>query len=105
MGVTSLTRGRRGWVYAAIVGVGLLLGLCAGLVTYWSLGAERIRQYSVDVAVQEDGTALVRETINYDFGSNQKHGIFRDFPGYEFAGFQAGDDVVSDVRVWSASAP
>jgi uncharacterized membrane protein YgcG len=105
MGVTSLTRGRRGWVYAAIVGVGLLLGLCAGLVTYWSLGAERIRQYSVDVAVQEDGTALVRETIDYDFGSNQKHGIFRDFPGYEFAGFQAGDDVVSDVRVWSASAP
>lgn len=101
MRVTSFTRKRRRSGYAGIVAVGLLLGLCAGFVTLWNLGSERIAHYAVDVAVQADGTALVRETIDYDFGREEKHGIFRDFPGYRFD----GDQRVSDVRVWSASAP
>lgn len=48
--------------------------------------------------------ALVRETIDYDFGNNDRHGILRNFPGY---GIEGGDEqeVVSDVRVRSASAP
>lgn len=101
MRLTSFTRRRRVALFLAIAGIGVFLALGAGFLTYWGLGAERIQQYSVDVAVQEDGTALVRETIDYDFGNNEKHGIFRDFPGYALA----GDELVSDVRVWSASAP
>lgn len=38
---------------------------------------ERITQYHVDLTVHRDGTAHVREIIEYDFGSNDKHGIER----------------------------
>jgi uncharacterized membrane protein YgcG len=99
--VTSFTRKRRGATIGSIVFVGLLLAVAAGFIAYWGLGSERIRHYDVDIAVQEDGTALVRETIDYDFGNNDRHGIFRNFPGYALE----GDQRVSDVRVRSASAP
>jgi uncharacterized membrane protein YgcG len=102
--VTSFTKRRRSVAIGATAGIGLVLGLVAGFATYFGLSSERIRHYSVDVAVQADGSALVRETIDYDFGNNGRHGILRDFPGY---GIPGGDeqDVVSDVRVRSASAP
>jgi len=99
--VTSFTRKRRGATFGSIVFVGLLLAVATGFVTFWGLGTERVRHYSVDIAVQEDGTALVRETIDYDFGNNDRHGVFRNFPGYGLD----GDQRVSDVRVRSASAP
>jgi uncharacterized membrane protein YgcG len=102
--VTSFTKHRRAATFGALAVLGLVLGLGAGFATYFGLGSERIRHYTVDVAVQEDGTALVRETIDYDFGNNDRHGILRNFPGY---GVQGGDEeeVVSDVDVRSASAP
>ncbi len=99
--VTPFTRKRRGVTFGSIAFVGVLLALAAGFVTYWGLGSERVRHYAVDIAVQEDGTALVRETIDYDFGNNDRHGVFRNFPGYDLD----GDQRVSDVRVRSASAP
>jgi uncharacterized membrane protein YgcG len=98
---TPFTAKRRAATVGRIAVVGLLLALCAGALTYFGLDDERIRGYQVDVAVQADGTALVRETIDYDFGTNSRHGIFRDFPGYRLDGEQR----VSDVRVRSASAP
>jgi hypothetical protein len=33
-----------------------------------------------DVAIQDDGHLEITEVIAYDFGSNEKHGIFRDIP-------------------------
>ena len=32
------------------------------------------------LTVQRDGTLGVSETIAYDFGPNERHGIFRDIP-------------------------
>lgn len=41
---------------------------------------ERIVSYDVGITIRPDGTVGVRETIEYDFGGNARHGIFRDIP-------------------------
>jgi hypothetical protein len=41
---------------------------------------EAIRSYDVHIQVQTDGWILVTERIEYDFGSTEHHGIFRDIP-------------------------
>lgn len=40
--------------------------------------AERITAYDVEIRVEPTGSMLVTETIDYDFGSNNRHGIFRE---------------------------
>jgi len=42
--------------------------------------SETIRTYDVAITVQPNGDLSVVETIVYDFGSTQHHGIFRDIP-------------------------
>jgi len=41
---------------------------------------ETIQSYDVEITVQPDGDLTIVETIDYDFGSEQRHGIFRDIP-------------------------
>jgi hypothetical protein len=41
---------------------------------------ERIRSYEVEVDALPSGRIHVVETIDYDFGGNQKHGIYRNIP-------------------------
>ena len=41
---------------------------------------ESISTYDVKLQVLADGSMRVAETIAYNFGSNQKHGIFRNIP-------------------------
>ncbi|MDQ4134130.1 MAG: DUF2207 domain-containing protein [Actinomycetota bacterium] len=41
---------------------------------------EWITSYLVEITIEEAGSILVREIINYDFGPTPKHGIFRDVP-------------------------
>jgi len=40
--------------------------------------AEEITSFVSDIVVQADSSLLITETITYDFGSEQKHGIFRN---------------------------
>lgn len=42
--------------------------------------SEQVNSFKADVFVQSDGTAKVLETIVYDFGNQQKHGIYRNIP-------------------------
>ncbi|MCG6859928.1 MAG: DUF2207 domain-containing protein [Chromatiaceae bacterium] len=42
--------------------------------------AEEIRDYQVDLTASAEGTLLVQERIDYDFGGVQRHGIYRDIP-------------------------
>ncbi|OIO66171.1 MAG: hypothetical protein CO186_00405 [Zetaproteobacteria bacterium CG_4_9_14_3_um_filter_49_83] len=42
--------------------------------------AEMIQAYDVDLTATADGRLSVVETIAYDFGDLQRHGIFRDIP-------------------------
>lgn len=41
---------------------------------------ERITSFSSDLVIERDGSLAVREQIIYDFGTNQRHGIFRYLP-------------------------
>lgn len=41
---------------------------------------EEIRSYDVQIEITDDGDLEVRETIVYDFGPNERRGIFRDIP-------------------------
>ncbi len=41
---------------------------------------ERILGYDVAIQIQRDESIVVKETIDYDFGTVQRHGIFRDVP-------------------------
>ncbi len=42
--------------------------------------SETIRSYDVDLTVQPNGDLSVVETIVYDFGAEQRHGIYREIP-------------------------
>ncbi|MCL4392104.1 DUF2207 domain-containing protein [Patescibacteria group bacterium] len=42
--------------------------------------AEAVQSFNSQIAVAQNGTLSVAETIVYDFGSDQRHGIFRDIP-------------------------
>lgn len=54
----------------------------AGLVFFPcpALAAEKINSFESDIIVQKDATVLVTETIVYDFGEEERHGIFRETP-------------------------
>jgi uncharacterized membrane protein YgcG len=45
--------------------------------------AEHIAAYDVTLTAGNDGVLAVKETIAYDFGTNDKHGIFRTIPTRE----------------------
>ncbi len=58
----------------ALLAVGLLPG-AAG-----AQSSEHIERYDSEVTIQSNGVVRVQETIDYDFGTLQRHGIFRDIP-------------------------
>ena len=76
----SLVRNRRRRAVALKIAAGLCLAFVAALLLFFAMGTERIREYAVDVVVLEDGSALVRETIDYDFAANSRHGVRREIP-------------------------
>jgi uncharacterized membrane protein YgcG len=41
---------------------------------------EQIHNYDVQIAVESTGHIFVTEVIDYDFGANERHGIFREIP-------------------------
>jgi len=43
-------------------------------------GAERIRSFDATITVEREDAFVVEETIAYDFGGEQRHGIFRRIP-------------------------
>lgn len=57
-----------------------VLWLLLGFFQTAQARAETISDFAVDLTLKKDGAVLVSETIIYDFGSEQKHGIFRDIP-------------------------
>jgi uncharacterized membrane protein YgcG len=54
--------------------------LAAGMGRASAGPAEAILRYDVVIQIQRDDSIVVRETIDYDFGTAQRHGIFRDIP-------------------------
>ncbi len=59
------------------------------IVAVWALWAdvsasaqagEAIRSYDVRILIRADDSIRIAETVDYDFGSAQRHGILRDIP-------------------------
>ncbi|WP_432547955.1 DUF2207 family protein [Kineococcus sp. SYSU DK004] len=69
------------WAAAAAVAVLALLGpLAASAAAEEPAEGERVRSYRAELTVTDDGGLRVRETIAYDFGDAQRHGLLRTIP-------------------------
>lgn len=66
-------------VWALVMALIAVLGATAGRAGAQA-GGERITGYDVDITVEDQGSILVEETIDYDFGTSDRHGIFRNIP-------------------------
>ena len=63
--------------FVAAVALAIVPALSAAAVTDEETGGEQITSYDVQLAVHTDGSMRVQETIGYDFGGNERHGIER----------------------------
>ncbi len=75
--VLGPARLRRVATVVLLVGVSVAAGPARAA---WAEGAESISRYDVTINVAADATMRVTETITYDFGNNERHGIMRDIP-------------------------
>lgn len=50
------------------------------LLAFPALAAEKINGFTADILINADATIEVSETIVYDFGDAEKHGIYRELP-------------------------
>ena len=75
--MSSRTAGR---LLALLALLALAVGAGAAPVGAAQVGFERITAYDVDIKVEQAGSLLITETIDYDFGASEHHGIFRDVP-------------------------
>jgi len=69
--------------------------------------SEIIKEYNVTIDINTDSTINVTEEITYDFGTNERHGIYRDIPyKYEtkYINFKTALDVLS-VKQDNRSVP
>ena len=92
-------------ILLSTVAAAALLLLLGGAAAGQTVG-EVIRSYVVEIRIVDDGDLAVTETIDYDFGSELRHGIFRTIPT-RFHHDDVYDRVypIRDVAVESASAP
>lgn len=70
--------------------------------TYAQANGERISSFISSIDISENGNAIVTETIEYQFGSNERRGIFRDIPTQYLVegdqGYKLRVEVVSVLR-------
>ena len=77
------------------------------VVPAWAQSAvEVIHDYTVEIRILPDGDLGVTETIDYDFGSELRHGIFRTIPTRYYLD-EVNDRIyrIDDVVVQSPTAP
>ena len=87
-------RARHAAVALAVIVLAALTGFgCIGP----AVGVERIHAYETTAIIKEDRTVEIREVIDWDFGGDERHGIFREIPN------DAG--LVTDISVESPTAP
>ena len=92
-GMRTTTRRR---VDVALLALALAIAGGAAAVGALAGDGERVTALWVGAEVRDDGSARIVEVIDYDFGSERRHGIYRDVPDLPL---HAG------VTVHSATAP
>ncbi|MEW6152509.1 MAG: DUF2207 domain-containing protein [Actinomycetota bacterium] len=70
---------------AQVAALAVVLAVVAALAASgagpaWAQGGEGIRAFDITVEVRADGALQVTERIRYDFGPNERRGIFREIP-------------------------
>lgn len=63
-------------IFTAIIAVGFFSLSNVGIAQ----AAESITDFNADITINKDSSLNVIETITYDFGSAEKHGIYRNIP-------------------------
>lgn len=63
-----------------VFGLGLAFFICPQTAVQAQTVSEKIDNYNVEINVNKDASLNVKETIEYDFGDSEKHGIYRDIP-------------------------
>ena len=64
----------------------MLVAVVACLVSTWPEGVahaqthERITHYTTDIRIEPSGDLVITETIEYNFGAQERHGILRQVP-------------------------
>lgn len=58
----------------------ILICLLLFFALVFTVNAEEIKSFDSRVKINKDGTIDVKETIEYDFGELDRHGIFRNIP-------------------------
>lgn len=81
----------------------IIIGFCFGLVVPFSLRAqetEKIESFRADYNLTQEGTIKAQEEIIYNFGAQQKHGIFRYLP-YKYQMKEGGTEYIniSNIKV------
>lgn len=66
-----------------VVWIGTSAAVAGGIAAIASVVAspEQIARMWVGAELRDDGSATISEVIDYDFGIQQRHGIFREIPG------------------------
>jgi Predicted membrane protein (DUF2207) len=80
-GMAGMTARRRRRLDAVLLAVAALLVGVAAAVGAAVGDTERITGMWAGAVISSDGSARVTEVIDYDFGVQSRHGIFRDVPG------------------------
>ncbi|MEX2055229.1 MAG: DUF2207 domain-containing protein, partial [Candidatus Andersenbacteria bacterium] len=80
----------------------LFIGILILLPIVPAQAAEMITHFAAAITIQPDSTIDVTETITYDFGIDERHGIFRTIPvSYQARGgtyrLRVSDIVVTDA--------
>lgn len=60
--------------------VGILFATVLGFSDRTYASAEAINNFDARIEIKKDASVFVSEKITYDFGTNGRHGIFRDIP-------------------------
>jgi len=62
----------------------ILLVFCTIFVSFFatqvSAESEQIDNYEVEIEIRSDSSLFIKESIDYNFGDQQKHGIYRNIP-------------------------
>ena len=92
------------WVASLAVLTGYwALGLVPGLTAPAQAGTEHITSYVIRAVIEPEGSVRITETIRYDFGADQRHGIYRDIPYLQ--PLNAGQDREFPISGISVSSP
>lgn len=98
---------RRRVVDAGLLALAAVVVVVATFLVALASGGERVARLWVAATVAEDGSARVVEVIDYDFGIEERHGIFRYAPGLRTTApvEVSSPDAPDDVEIGTGAAP